>query len=87
MVSILSIAASMEINMIFQLNSLKTFEEAGFFFLKYFPTGPLVTMGCTEKYYADRFPAEIPFNPAKYDDVLSSMFIFGSNNYIGQIDD
>lgn len=47
MVAIIKISVSVEAYMIDQLKYLKKFEEAGFFFLKYFPTGPLTTMGCT----------------------------------------
>ncbi len=84
MLAILTITISVEINMISKLSYLKYFEQAGFFFLKYFPTGPLTTMGCTEKYYSDRFPNELTFNPDKYLDVITTMYIFGStNNYIG----
>ena len=56
MVLILAISLSIEVSTILQLKQLTAFEEAGFFFLKYFPCGPLVTMGCTEKYYSDLYP-------------------------------
>lgn len=88
MLLILAVTVSIQFSLMASLKKLQNFENDGFFFLKYFPVGPIVAMGCIEKYYSDQFPNEIQFNPKKYEDAVSAMFIFGhNNNYIGEIAD
>lgn len=88
MLSILAATVSIQFSLKTDLQKLQNFENDGFFFLRYFPIGPIVAMGCIEKHYSDQFPQEIPFSSKKYEDALSTMFIFGHNNsYIGEIAD
>lgn len=88
MLSILVVIVSIQLTLKSTIKNLQTFENDGFFFLRYFPIGPIVSKGCVEKYYSDNFSNEISFNPKNYEDSLSTMFIFGhNNNYVGEITD
>jgi hypothetical protein len=42
-------------------------------------------MGAVEKYYSVKYPLEKTFDPSKYDDVISSMELFGNFPYIGSL--
>ncbi len=54
-------STSAKIINIVKFNKLYDFEEVGFYFLRFFPVGPLVTMGCMEKYFFDASPQDFSF--------------------------
>jgi hypothetical protein len=68
-----------------QIAELNLLEENGFYFLRYFPTSPLTTMGVIEKYYSVLYPNEKSFDPKKYEDVIASIGLFGNFPYIGSL--
>lgn len=68
---------------IINVQELRAFEEDGFTFLRYFPTAPIVSLGCLERLYSLTHPVTRPFDPERYADVLASMNLFGQVQYTG----
>lgn len=72
-------------NILIQIETqeLKTFEHDGFGFLRYFPTAPIVSLGCFEKLYSLTYPDELTFDPERYADAVASMNLFGQVKFDG----
>jgi hypothetical protein len=61
---------------------LQIFEDEGWDFLKYYPTAPIVGMGCLEKYYTGIYPSEVTFDPLNFEDTLQTMVIVGNFSFL-----
>lgn len=55
--------SSFEIANMITINAIQSFEEDGFYFLRYFPATSVLGHAILEKYYSQVYPLEITFHP------------------------
>lgn len=60
---VLATISSFEINNMMTINQIQSFEEDGFYFLRYFPATSVLGHAILEKYYSQVYPKEITFYP------------------------
>lgn len=72
-ISILVIAVGIQIYDIVKINSLISFENAGFYLLRHYPTTIILGHALTEKFYSTVYTKDYTFYPERFADTLSTL--------------
>lgn len=79
------VTCGIEVNNIITINNLYSFEEEGFYFLRFFPATSVLSHAVLEKYYNQVYPQEITFRPEIYAESITDIGLIAHTPYIGSI--